>query len=266
MSQISSFFGNLPGMGSVTESFDAQTFWGIQAQLTIIGGEIASTAADPTNSPTWRLRPGLVLGRIAASNQWVNYSATATDGSQNAQGILGIPLRMQDVLTGSNTPKYQPIVVGGNVKSALLVGLDANARIQLAANFKFDDQFTTYPNGAYWGPAGRYVTKTADYTVVAADAFTEFNTLGALGAVNFTLPAIANGLVFRFRNMADQNMTVTSAEGSNVVALNNLTASSVAFSTGSGKIGGGVMVYSNPAGTKWIVQNISAGANTITVA
>jgi hypothetical protein len=61
-------------------------------------------------------------------------------------------------------------------------------------------------------------------------------------------------------------MIVASAEGTNMVALNNLSATSVAFQTGSGLIGGGFMIYSNPAGNKWIVQNISAGSNTITVA
>jgi hypothetical protein len=61
-------------------------------------------------------------------------------------------------------------------------------------------------------------------------------------------------------------VTVASSEGSNLVALNNASASSVAFSTGSGKIGGGFRIYSNPAGTKWFVENASAGSNTITVA
>ncbi len=264
MSAISSLFGNLPGMGSVTESFDAATYWGIQAQLKLLGGQISSTAADPTNTPTWRLRPGLVMARLTADNSWVNYSATGTDGSQNAQGINYWPLRMQDVLTGSNTSKLVPILVGGNVKTSLLIGLDNQARIALSNQFTFDDDFTTYP-GAFWGwaPAPRYLSKAADYTVTAADNFTEFF---ATAQANFTLPAIANGLSFRFRNLADSNMTVTSAEGSNMVALNNASASSVAFSTGSGKIGGGFLIYSNPAATKWLVETISAGANTVTVA
>ena len=49
-------------------------------------------------------------------------------------------------------------------------------------------------------------------------------------------------------------------------ALNNLVANSVAFQTGGSIIGGVFKIYSNPAGTKWLVSTASAGANTVTVA
>ena len=82
----------------------------------------------------------------------------------------------------------------------------------------------------------------------------------------FTLPALANGYKFGFRVQADQTITVASAAGDDMVAFNDASADSVAFSTGGAKVGGLVVVYTNPAGTKWIVEDHSAGANTITVA
>jgi hypothetical protein len=262
MSQISSIFGNLPGQLAVTEEFESGVLWGPASQYVWWNGWIDANAIDSGNTPTWRLRPGLVLGQILATGRWTNYSATNTDGSEVAAAILVDGMRMQDVLSGSNTQKFYRIFIGGRVKSAQLIGLDNMARAQMANRFIFDDNIA----GRADYPILRFQTKTANYTVTAADNLTEFNTLGAGAEVDFTLPAIANGYLFRFRNLAGQTMKVISAEGGNMVAFNNGAATSVAFSTGGALIGGGVMVYSNPAGTLWMVQNISAGANTIIVA
>ena len=213
MSQVSSLFAGIPGIGTVAESVDTNIFWGTAGQLKWgAPGEISANALDPTNSPTWRLRSGLIMARLTASNQWINYSASGTDGSQNAQGVLATPIRMQDVLTGSDTAKYFAICIGGNLKAANLIGLDAQARIQMSGQFTFDDQFVAYPNGWYWGPYPRFTAKTANYTITAADNFTEFNNTGAGGEVDFTLPAIAPGLVFGFRAIADFTFKVISAQ------------------------------------------------------
>src|SRR5262249_35428768 len=93
-----------------------------------------------------------------------------------------------------------------------------------------------------------------------------FDTTGATGEVDFTLPAIANGYFFGFTNMVAQILKVISSEGTNIVALNNASATSVAFATGGQQIGAGFHVYSNPAATKWFVETASAGTATVTVA
>lgn len=262
MGQISSQFANLPGLTSIIETYEAAINWGVDVSIVWWNGYIASTAADTTNSPTWRLRPGLVMGVITSSGQWTNYSATATDGSQVARGVLAYGMRMQDVLTGVNTTKYYAIGVGGRVQGANLIGLDQNARDQMIPRFIFDDGVM----GNYGTITPLFQAKTADYTATVADNNTIFDNVGAVGAVNITLPAIANGLVYGIHVTADQTMTITSAEGTNIVAFNNASASSIAFSTGGSKIGGCVLLTANAAGTKWVAQNISAGSNTITVA
>ena len=262
MSVISSQFGNLPGMGTVIETFEQAITWGPAYNLVWWSAYISSAATDSGNSPTWKLRPGLVMGQITATGQWTNYSPTATDGSQVASGVLAYGMRMQDVLSGSNVSKFYAIIVGGRVKGANLINLDLMARAQMSPRFIFDDNLV----GNEDFPFKNFVSKTTAYSVLATDNFTQFDNTGATGAVTFTLPAIANGYMFGFRVIADQTVTVASFEGTNIIALNNASASSLAFSTGSQKIGGGLVFYSNPAGTKWHVNNVSAGTNAITVA
>jgi hypothetical protein len=112
--------------------------------------------------------------------------------------------------------------------------------------------------------AVRTVTaKTGDYTVVIADTGKVLTTLGASGAVNFTLPAVASatGREFTFVNAVDQNMTVTAPSGT-MVTFNNAAATSVAFSTSSQKIGGGVRVVCDGAH----YYAFPSGSNTVTVA
>jgi hypothetical protein len=93
-----------------------------------------------------------------------------------------------------------------------------------------------------------------------------FDNTGATGEVDFTLPPIANGYKFGFRVQTDQTVKVISNEGANIVAFNNASANSLAFSTGGSRIGGLLIFYSNAGATKWIVENDSFSGNTVTVA
>lgn len=254
-------FATLPGIQAAVASFEQAFAWGKQDLQVIVSGYISSATIDSGNSPTWELRPGLLLGRITATQQWTNYAATNTDGSQVAAGVLILAQRMQN-LQGTAQAVFFGICVGGKLQGAKILGLDQQARQQMHPNFQFDDNYT----GIIDYPYQNEVAKTANYTLVASDNGTLFTNTGAAGEVDFTLPAIANGYVFGFKAVANQTIKVVSAEGANIVAFNNAAATSVAFSTGGSIIGGGVKVYSNAAGTKWYVANESAGANTVTVA
>jgi hypothetical protein len=251
----------VPGITGSRETSEASTYWGPASSLIFTNGYIAPGCIDAGNSPTWEIRPGLVLGQITATGQWTNYSPTATDGSEVAGAVMITSLRMQD-LQGVNQPRFFALICGGRVQSAYLNGLDNMARQQMADFFKFDDNL----QGRRWVPWMRFQTKVASYQILATDNLNHFDNLGATGAVTFTLPAIANGYSFGFTAMAAQNLLVTSFEGGNIVALNNLVANTVSFQTGAQIIGGSFRIYSNPAGTKWLVENLSAGTNTVTVA
>lgn len=256
-------WGMIPGLTTAQETFESAYTWGRSTSLLYTGGVIDAGALDPTNTPTFELRQGLLLGQKYATGTWTNYSPTASDGSEVARGVLVTQLRMQD-FQGNTQAKFFGILVGGPIQSAKIIGLDAMARSQMS-KFVFDDVPGGYV-GNHQFPYLRFQHKTANYTLVALDNLSVFDNQGAVAEVDFTLPAIGPGYFFGFKAVADFTLKVISAEGANIVALNNAAASSVAFSTATQIIGGGVRVYSNPAGTLWYVENASAGANTITVA
>jgi len=106
------------------------------------------------------------------------------------------------------------------------------------------------------------VAKTASYTVKASESGTLFTTLGATGAITFTLPAVADGLEFTFVNAVDQNMVIAGAANDLIVTFNNATADSISFATASEKIGGAARVTSD--GTYWYAQILSTSTLTVT--
>lgn len=259
----SDLFGMQPGFTSASETYESEFSWGRASNRLITGGNLSGAARDSGNTPTTILRPGLLLGRISASGKLTNYSPTATDGSNYVEAVLMSSFRMQD-LDASNIDRLVWILVGGPVQASKLINLDHVARSQMRGRFTFDDDFA---NTRGYQDFHRETAKTADYTVVAADAGTLFTTTGAAGAVNFTLPALAAGLgPFGFLNTVDQNLTVTSAAGDDIVTDGDAAADSVAFSTASHKIGGFVKFWVNAAGTKWYMESLGPPACVITVA
>ena len=83
----------------------------------------------------------------------------------------------------------------------------------------------------------------------------------------YTLPAIALGAgkAFMFFKLGTGTMTIASAGSlDNIVAFNDVAADSVSFGTTNEKIGGAMLIIGD--GTYWYAMNMSAGANTVTVA
>lgn len=219
---------------------------------------IVSSAQDDANTPVTTLRAGLIMGKITASGLWTDYDPAATDGSEVAQGVL-----RQEISTLNNLnvaeQKQGVILIIGLLKATQLVGLDSAARVQMSKNFVFDDDI---PGAGWGGPFLKEVEKAANYTVLPADNMTEFV---ATAAAVFTLPAILPGYRFKFRNQADTAMGVASAAGNDMIAIDDLAASSVTFATASELIGGAFIIYTNQAGTKWIIEDVSPDDYTITV-
>lgn len=261
MGTRSDLFGSIPGFSDASETYENAFRWGREGLGVIVGRQLSGAARDAGNTPTTVLRPGLLLGPITSSGLLKEYNPAGTDGSQVVDSILLSSFRMQD-LDGNNTPRFVWTLAAGPVQAARLLLLDNMARRQMRGRFLFDDDLA---NKFSWGsPLLQQVNKAADYTVLAADAGTLFT---ASAAVNFTLPALAPGLgPFGFLNLADSNMTVTSAAGDDIVWDNDAAADSLAFSTASHKIGGFLVFTVNAAGTKWYVENRSPATCTVTVA
>lgn len=125
-------------------------------------------------------------------------------------------------------------------------------------------------SGSFGGSAVLESAKTANYTVLATDNGTLFTNAGAVGAVIFTLPAIAANLSFTFFVAADQSLTVASAAGDDMMVYNDIAADSVAFSTSSKKVGASLRVVANAAGTAWYcfpgTWNTATDGTTVTLA
>lgn len=104
--------------------------------------------------------------------------------------------------------------------------------------------------------------KTANYTVLPTDNGALFTNANANAGVNFTLPSITNaGYQFGFMAKANQQLTVTSAEGNNIVWFNTIVANSLSFNTANGIVGGFLVVFTGAAGATWHVLNMSSKPN-----
>jgi hypothetical protein len=248
----------VPGAGSLDITTEKQLTWGygsvnnlvVLANAIILGG-----TTDSTNTPTNVLRPGFLLGKITATGKYAQYVAANTDGTGVASAVLWPEILSQD-FSATNSDRVCPVMVSGPVVAGQLIGLDNLARAQMSKAFLFDDDVV----GNRLAPP-LWVSKGANYTVLPADRGTVFQAI--TGAVTFTLPAILPGYWFKFVNTVAATMQVSSAEGTNMTVYNNASASSIAFSTAGQQIGAVVDVYTNPAGTKWIVEIPSRNAFTI---
>lgn len=248
-------YGIVPGLTTTRETYENEFRWGSQYQGIFANALIDGNSIDSGNTPTYELRPGLLLGQISATGKYTDYDKTASDGSEVACAILLEGLRMQS-FEGVATDKFYAVLVGGPVQGSKILNLDLMARSQMD-KFIFDDIFQI--PGNHWFPFKRFQNKIANYTIVAADNFTMFDNAGASGTVVLTLPAIANGYFFGLRAEAAQVLRFTSSEGSNMIGT---TATQTSASVTA--IGGVIYVYTNPAGTKWIVEQ--HGTQTITSA
>ena len=246
-------YGMVPGLTTARETYENEFRWGSQYQGVIAGALISGATRDLTNTPTTQLRPGLLLGQQLSTGMYLNYSPTATDGTEVASAVLMEGFKAVN-FDGNNQNIFYGVLVGGPVQASKIFGLDLQARQQMD-KFIFDD-IGGIP-GNHWVPWKRQVSAAANYTIVASDNMTMFDNTGATGTVVLTLPAIANGYLFGLRAHVAQTFRFTSNEGSNVIGT-ALTNSSVSVAA----IGGVIWIYSNPAGTKWIVEQ--HGTQTIT--
>lgn len=111
-----------------------------------------------------------------------------------------------------------------------------------------------YDNGGFLGelPFGIVTSKTANYTISAADNYRDFDNNGAAGQVTFTLPAATVGLAYGFAVLEAQNLIV-SAPGGVVIYLGGL-ATSAGGNITSNTVGSYLSLKCRSA-TEWMVQS-----------
>ena len=254
MSVMGAQHGMLPGQAASLLTYENTFGWGGEPKPRIIMGQIIlASTVDARSSPTWRLQPGLVLGKITATGKWTNYSATATNGSQIAQGLLLDSLAMQSPYTGSTEDRLAAVVVAGPVQNARLGGLDQKARADMFGRFLFDDD--VIGNSFGWRDVVQKTDTGSPHTLTAADNNRIFTTRGAAGSVTINLPTLAKGLRFRFIAEAAQDLTIAAAVAGTMVAFNDLAANSITIqeATNSKAIGTSVEIFANDDASKWLV-------------
>lgn len=256
--------GNAPGFTSRIDTEETEIRASVEGNnnpVVTAFVTIDSTAVDSGNTPTTTIRGGTIMAIKASDGNAYPYDPDGTDGTQNPVGILE---KAQSMLqNGVAADRYTKIMVQGVVKESELKNFDKHAGAVLAKigiKVISESGASDPPNWAAFDAPVGWETKSANYTVVAADNGKRFL---ATAAVNFTLPTIAHGLSFEFLNTADTNMVITGS--SNILAKNNAAADTLTFSTASNKIGARVRVEAQYVGAslKWVVEEMSTCTMTV---
>ena len=124
------FVGPVTG-GSMTPSYA----WLVNPDTAEFGVvQIDNTAADSGNSyRTTYLRPGLVLGKVTASDRYKEYDNGNSDGTETAAAILAQGVDLLDPLGNAKTehPAGVKVLLKGHIDTAFLIGIDAAGKAEL---------------------------------------------------------------------------------------------------------------------------------------
>ena len=110
---------------------------------------------------------------------------------------------------------------------------------------------------------GPIVAKTANYAVLASDSGTIFTNTGAEDTVEFTLPAVSEGLHYTFIATANYAILLKTATADTLITFNDTAADSIAIQTEDEIIGGVLVAICD--GTNFIGYSPTI-AHTLTVA
>jgi len=252
------------GVGAERSVTESEILWGAdQARNAALwkSAVISGTARDDANSPTTILRPGLLLGKLDSTGEYEEWDADVATGTQNIAGILDAELKAQDY-DATNADRMFRVLVGRaplKVRKLLIQGAafvghadEYLARVQLAAaGFVLDDDPFGYKSGKMLRTAT--VTGTSDTLTAAETGTTLFYNNAA--AVAVTLPTLQAGLVYEIFRAGDEEIVVSSAAGNDMMFGNDLSGSSITFTTAGNHLGAIVRCEGVYVGTtlKWKV-------------
>ena len=246
-----------PGFRSAILSEESQVwFAGRDGQNLVSTRSVTfdSTATDAGNTGTTStIRGGNVIGIQDSDGNAYPVDPDGNDGTQEAVGILENHFNLLE--NSVAVDKSRPIMRSGFIKEGECIGLTEQAKAQLMRNgFIFDG----LSNGAgFLVHPRRTVLKITNYTVLASDNGTLFVTTTA--DTNYTLPTIAAGLSFEFMMAANFELVITGSN--NIIAFNDISASTYTWTTTGEQIGVRVRVlavYIAATTLKWLIEDISA--------
>jgi len=207
----------MPGVRSSRDSVETSLIWGgddNKAAVLTMGTQYDSTILDASASPTTSIRAGLLVGESTATSQMTEWVSTATDGSEMLRGIVPLQFSTLDE-DGTAEDQFLPMIIRAPLHATSLL-------IQGAAFVGHADEFIARhnlhgmgcvldddPQGYLAGASWRRKIHTADLTLTSADNYTAYFCHSA--DADFILPAVANGLKFRFFMGEDFELQVSSA-------------------------------------------------------
>lgn len=131
----------IPGQTALRESVERGLIWGENPGAMIMAkGVILATTVDARATPTTRLEPGLVMGKITASKKYRDYQTGSADGSEVAKGLLAHHVRMDDE-DGTTSDKLGWFIVAGPIVEGETGGLDAGAKTDFGSKILWDTDF-----------------------------------------------------------------------------------------------------------------------------
>ena len=93
------------------------------------------------------------------------------------------------------------------------------------------------------------VAKTADYTCLLRESGTMFTMVGAAADIEFTLPALTDGVVYWFYQATDYEMLISAAAADTMICFNDADADAIALTQADEHLGNCVMMVCD--GTMW---------------
>lgn len=258
-----------PGITTARETEERQILassrGNVESMLMDMPVVIRSSAADAGNTPTTTLRAGLIMA-IGSDGKAFQYTANATDGTQNAVGILPESVSMLD-LTATAVDKAARLFVNGPFRESELILLDDASRSALGSigiKFVSANAYSRIDGSqSLVHQAATEPVATSPEVLVTSDNGKLFV---ATAAMTFTIPAIVPGLAFEFVQSANANMIISSAVA-NIIGPNGSAFKTITFSTTAGKIGAYVRIRSIYLGSalKWLPEILSNVAINVPV-
>lgn len=135
---------DMPGLVVTGDTFAPHYSWILNKDsLVTVPVVIAHAAADPTLPATYpsdTLRSGLTLGKVTATGYYKEYDDADGDGTEVAVGFLLHPIRLVDPFgnaLAAGQLVFGQMVIGGEIDSSLVYGLDAAGLVDLQATKAF---------------------------------------------------------------------------------------------------------------------------------
>lgn len=256
-------YGAMPGSSALVEASESQVWWGREFGTLHADQLIGSAAVDAGNTPTTVLRAGLILAVKESDGLLYPFDPDSTTAGLNvAHAVLDRSISMLNN-QGSAANKQGHVLLAGAlrgskllIEGAALIGHTAEHQVrrQLEATGRYFFDTKMRNGAACLGGALAHKAASGATAVGVADNGMMFVASGA--DTTFTLPTIAEGLVYDFLMASDHEMVIASAEGDNMIVGNDLSADSITFTTAGQQIGARCKVYGIRIGAtlKWLTE------------